>query len=59
MYTEFMGRSPELSAAFEVARALLKIGAVFLKPDDPFIWASGIKPYLLRQQTDTLGARSP
>lgn len=43
MYTEFMGRSLELSAAFEVARALLKIGAVFLKPDDPFIWASGIK----------------
>ncbi len=43
MYTEFMGKSPEVSSAFEVARALLKIGAVFLKPNDPFTWASGIK----------------
>ena len=25
------------------ARALLKIGAVFFRPDEPFIWASGIK----------------
>ena len=27
----------------EVARNLLKIKAVFLKPNDPFTWASGIK----------------
>jgi orotate phosphoribosyltransferase len=27
----------------EVAEALLKIGAVFFRPDQPFTWASGIK----------------
>ena len=27
----------------EVAEILLKIGAVFLRPDEPFTWASGIK----------------
>ena len=27
----------------QVARFLLSIGAVFLRPDEPFIWASGIK----------------
>ena len=26
-----------------VAKGLLKIGAVFLRPDEPFTWASGIK----------------
>ena len=26
-----------------IARDLLSIGAVFLRPDEPFIWASGIK----------------
>jgi orotate phosphoribosyltransferase len=26
-----------------IARDLLEIGAVFLRPDDPFTWASGIK----------------
>ena len=26
-----------------VAEALLSIGAVFIRPDEPFIWASGIK----------------
>ena len=26
-----------------IARELLKIGAVFLRPDEPFTWASGIK----------------
>ena len=29
--------------AIEVAKNLLKIKAVFLKPNDPFTWASGIK----------------
>lgn len=33
----------ELVLAKEVAKNLLKIKAVFLKPADPFIWASGIK----------------
>ena len=28
---------------FDVSRALLSIGAVFLRPDEPFTWASGIK----------------
>ena len=27
----------------EIARALLRIKAVFLRPEEPFIWASGIK----------------
>ncbi len=27
----------------EIARDLLDIGAVFLRPDNPFVWASGIK----------------
>lgn len=27
----------------EIASALLSIGAVFLRPDEPFTWASGIK----------------
>ena len=33
----------ELVLAKEVAKNLLKIKAVFLKPADPFTWASGIK----------------
>ena len=28
---------------FDVSRALLSIGAVFLRPEEPFTWASGIK----------------
>ena len=27
----------------EIAHDLLSIGAVFLRPDQPFTWASGIK----------------
>ena len=27
----------------EIAKALLSIQAVFLRPDEPFTWASGIK----------------
>ena len=26
-----------------IAKELLSIGAVFLRPDEPFTWASGIK----------------
>ena len=33
----------ELKLREEVAKNLLKIKAVFLKPNDPFTWASGIK----------------
>ena len=33
----------EKQLAKEVAKNLLKIKAVFLKPNDPFTWASGIK----------------
>ena len=33
----------EKKLAQEVAKNLLKIKAVFLKPNDPFTWASGIK----------------
>ena len=33
----------ENKLAVEVAKNLLKIKAVFLKPNDPFTWASGIK----------------
>lgn len=28
---------------FDISRALLSIGAVFLRPQEPFTWASGIK----------------
>ena len=27
----------------QIAKDLLSIGAVFLRPEDPFTWASGIK----------------
>ncbi len=32
-----------MASKIDVARALLSIKAVFLRPDDPFTWASGIK----------------
>ena len=32
-----------------VADELLSIGAVFLSPDKPFTWASGIKSPMLQQ----------
>lgn len=32
-----------MNTQVEVAKALLSIQAVFLKPEDPFTWASGIK----------------
>ena len=36
----------------QIAKDLLSIRAVFLKPDDPFTWASGI--HLLRQPADSV-----
>lgn len=38
-----MTRQEPVSTAQAVARELLRIGAVFLRPDEPFTWASGIK----------------
>ena len=32
-----------MSMQQDIAKALLSIGAVFLRPDEPFTWASGIK----------------
>ena len=32
-----------MTSKIEIAKALLKIKAVFLQPDNPFVWASGIK----------------
>ncbi len=32
-----------MASSTEIALALLKIKAVFLRPEEPFIWASGIK----------------
>lgn len=41
-----------------VARDLLSIGAVFLRPDEPFIWASGIKSPIYCDNRLTLTAPS-
>ena len=40
----------------QVARALLEVRAVFLRPDDPFIWASGIKSPIYCDNRLTLSA---
>ncbi len=40
----------------EIAKALLSIGAVFLRPDDPFTWASGIKSPIYCDNRLTLSA---
>ncbi len=32
-----------MTSKFDIAEGLLSIGAVFLRPDQPFTWASGIK----------------
>lgn len=39
----------------KIAKALLSIRAVFLRPDDPFIWASGIKSPVYCDNRLTLG----
>lgn len=39
-----------------IARDLLSIGAVFLRPDEPFIWASGIKSPIYCDNRLTLSA---
>ena len=40
----------------QIAKALLSIGAVFLRPDEPFIWASGIKSPIYCDNRLTLSA---
>ncbi len=40
----------------EIARALLSIGAVFLRPGEPFTWASGIKSPIYCDNRLTLSA---
>ena len=40
----------------EIARALLSIQAVFLRPEDPFTWASGIKSPIYCDNRLTLSA---
>ena len=40
----------------QIAKDLLKIGAVFFRPDEPFIWASGIKSPVYCDNRLTLSA---
>ncbi len=40
----------------KIAKDLLKIGAVFLRPDEPFTWASGIKSPIYCDNRLTLSA---
>ena len=42
---DFLGEGPRREPIMEkrIAGALLSIGAVFLRPEEPFTWASGIK----------------
>ena len=40
----------------DIARGLLDIGAVFLRPDEPFTWASGIKSPIYTDNRLTLTA---
>ena len=42
----------------QIAKELLSIGAVFLRPDDPFTWASGIKSPIYCDNRLTLSAPS-
>ena len=42
----------------EIAKGLLSIGAVFLRPDEPFTWASGIKSPIYCDNRLTLTAPS-
>ncbi len=45
-----------LSVSEQIARGLLDIGAVFLRPDEPFTWASGIKSPIYCDNRLTLSA---
>lgn len=44
----------------KIAKDLLKIQAVFLRPDEPFTWASGIKsPIYCDNRLTPLGSSGP
>ena len=45
-----------MDLAKKIAEDLLRIGAVFLRPDEPFIWASGIKSPVYCDNRLTLSA---
>jgi len=45
-----------MDLARKIAEDLLKIGAVFLRPDEPFVWASGIKSPIYCDNRLTLSA---
>ncbi|MBR3641064.1 MAG: orotate phosphoribosyltransferase [Oscillibacter sp.] len=45
-----------MDLARKIAEDLLRIGAVFLRPDEPFIWASGIKSPVYCDNRLTLSA---
>ena len=47
-----------MSLKDSIAHDLLEIGAVFLRPDDPFTWASGIKSPIYCDNRLTLSAPS-
>ena len=42
-----------------IARHLLSIGAVFLRPDEPFVWASGIRNEVEQAIADTVRREYP
>ena len=43
-----------MTLANDIARDLLKIKAVYLKPEEPFTWASGIKSPIYTDNRVTL-----
>ena len=43
-----------MTLAKDIARDLLKIEAVYLKPEEPFTWASGIKSPIYTDNRVTL-----
>ena len=45
-----------MDISIQVAKALLKVKAVFFRPDEPFIWASGIKSPVYCDNRLTLSA---
>ena len=47
-----------MTLANDIARDLLKIKAVYLKPEEPFTWASGIKSPIYTDNRVTLARNS-
>lgn len=46
----------ETDTSIRIAKDLLRIGAVFFRPDEPFVWASGIKSPVYCDNRLTLSA---